>query len=493
MMNSLTGRLPSTIITDVQKATALRFRNPNDFVTPESLIIHEQRILDDEVLLDLCMQEYPGIILEAPHIPYIPKDIIDYFEKFRVIVLDYEVNTKTVVLGTIPEFKDDVIIIDDFQYRKKLVPLFFYVDVYQRQYGEPDFLAPLPTIDLLHFVYREAINMGASDITITTTSKGAKVYYNARKHIVPASRQINKDDVDTIAASLAAGAGSAMDSDVSDARPRYFSIDIDKQNRGRVVINKTYYGRLITIRVLPNKVLTETIENLNLNEPTCKFLREHFLSREKGLRLFIGETMSGKNTSILATLNELVHTGSYKIVSVEQPVEILVDGIEQINAETDEEFRLNADSLLRQNPDMVYFTEITARTSEAVMQQANTAKAVFSTIHANSISDVLFRLEDITHMSLDRLILTLQSCIYQELVRDDKLDKVFPYTRCVYFSDELKMKLYGQDIATIKSTLQEVENDWEMKYNSVNRGLVNNSVKKESNHVSGILQSNSHG
>lgn len=491
MMNSLTGRLPSTIITDVQKATQLRFKDPNAFRCAESLIIHEQHILDDEVLLDLCMQEYPGVILEAPHIPYIPRDIVDFFEEYRVVVLDYQVDTKTVILGTIPEFRNDKIIIDDYQYKKKLVPLYYYIDVYQRQYGEPDFLAPLPTVDLLHFVYREAISMKASDITITTTSKGAKVYYNARKRIVPASRQISQDDVDTIAASLAAGAGSAMDADLSDARPRYFSIDIDKQNRGRVVINKTYYGRLITIRILPNEVLTSTVEDLNLNAPTCKFLREHFLSKEKGLRLFIGETMSGKNTSILASLNELVNTGNYKIVSVEQPVEILVDGIEQINAETDEEFTLNADSLLRQNPDFVYFTEITARTSEAVMQQANTAKAVFSTIHANSISDVLFRLEDITHMSLDRLILTLQSCIYQELVRDDKLDKVFPYTRCVYFSDELKMKLYGKDIATIKSTLQEVENEWERQYNSINRGLVNNNIKRnQEKHVSGILQSN---
>ena len=211
---------------------------------------------------------------------------------------------------------------------------------------------------------------------------------------------------------------------------------------------------------------------MNLNPATCKFVRDYFISKEKGLRLYIGETMSGKNTSILASLNELVSEDRYKIVSVEQPVEILVDGIEQINAETDDEFTANADSLLRQNPDFVYFTEITARTASAIMQQANTAKAVFSTIHANSISDVLFRLEDITHMAVDRLILTLQSCIYQELVRVEELDRVFPYTRCLYFSDELKMRLYGQDIATIKSILQEEEDKWEKAYNSVNRGLM---------------------
>ena len=240
----------------------------------------------------------------------------------------------------------------------------------------------------------------------------------------------------------------------------HFAIDINKQNRGRVVVNKTYYGLLTTIRVLPNTLLNKRLEDLNIEPDTCEFIRETMLSSSKGLRLFIGETMSGKNTTILSALKELVDKDTYKIVSLEQPVEILVDGIEQINAETDEEFELNADSLLRQNPDIVYFTEITARTATAVMQQSNTAKAVFSTIHANSIAEVLFRLEDITQLPIDRIILTLHSCVYQELVRDDKTDTVKPYNRCVYFDDSLKLRLYGKSVAEIVGILREVENGW---------------------------------
>ena len=157
---------------------------------------------------------------------------------------------------------------------------------------------------------------------------------------------------------------------------------------------------------------------------------------------------------------ELVKRDTMKIVSLEQPVEILVDGIEQINAETDEEFELNADSLLRQNPDIVYFTEITARTGTTIMQQSNTSKAVFSSIHANSISEVLFRLQDITGMPLDRIILTLHSCVYQELVRDERTDTVKPFNRCVYFSSDLKMSLYGKPVAEIIGILQAEEARW---------------------------------
>ena len=217
---------------------------------------------------------------------------------------------------------------------------------------------------------------------------------------------------------------------------------------------------MITIRVLPNTVLNQSLEDLNIAPSTCTFIRETMLSPEKGLRLFIGETMSGKNTTILSALNELVKTDKFKIVSLEQPVEILVDGIEQINAETDEEFAMNADSLLRQNPDIVYFTEITARTANQIMQQSNTSKAVFSTIHANSIAEVLFRLQDITGLPLDRIILTLHSCVYQELVRDDKKDTVRPYNKCVYFDEDLKMRLYGKDVAEIIGILRGIENRW---------------------------------
>ena len=101
-------------------------------------------------------------------------------------------------------------------------------------------------------------------------------------------------------------------------------------------------------------------------------------------------------------------------------------------------------------------------TATAIMQQSNTAKAVFSSIHANSIADVLFRLEDITHMPIDRIILTLHSCVYQELVRDDRTDTVKPYNRCLYFSQDLKMQLYGKSVAEITGILSAEEDRWDL-------------------------------
>ena len=226
-------------------------------------------------------------------------------------------------------------------------------------------------------------------------------------------------------------------------------------------MNKVYHGWCITIRVLPDDYLSTTLEDLNLKPNACAFVRNVVLSPEKGLRLFIGETMSGKNTSILSGLMELVHEDKYKIVSVESPVEILVQGVIQIDAETEEQFAKNADSLLRQNPDIVYFTEITEKTAYSILKQANTSKAVFSSVHANSCADVVSRLMDITGADSDRVVQTLQSCVYQVLVRDEEKDMVFPVNRCVHFDDALKSKLYGQPLYEKHRIIKEVEDAWE--------------------------------
>ena len=459
MMMSLMGVISSIDGTEVDKKTDLRFKNRHDFVTPEALIIYEQNILDKDRLLEACQREY-NCTLTTPAVHYVPPEILAIVEKWRVIVIDYDVSTAVLTLGTIPEFKKDLkeILLDQYTIRAELIPIYYYVEYRPRQYSEPDFLAELPVADKWDFIVNEAVELGASDITITNSSHGALVYYNARKKKVKSNRAINREDVSVIA-HLLASSGNATLADES-PKPRFFAIDINKNNRGRVVINKTYYGLIVTIRVLPNAMLNKSLEQLNLKPKTCEFIRQTMLSQEKGLRLFIGETMSGKNTTILSALLEVVRKDLHKIVSLEQPVEILVDGIEQIQAETDEEFAENADSLLRQNPDIVYFTEITARTANAVMQQSNTAKAVFSSIHANSIAEVPFRLQDITQLPLDRIILTLHSCVYQELVRDDKLDRVIPYTRCVYFSEELKSLLYGKSVAEIIGILRGEENRW---------------------------------
>ena len=456
-MIGLVGVLSASNLALVRESTQLRFRDPSKFKTAESLIVYEQSLLDDAALLEVCSKEY-GIRLQAPEPRYIPRELVDAYIGLHCVPIVYDPRLSTVTVGVLPEATTVVPDVHNLTTVCVPVPLYYYVRLYTRYYGRPDFLFDLPAKDKLDMIIEEAINLRAADITITNVSEGALVYYNIRKKKVVSKRFILRDDVERFAELLAVQAGSPLSG--IDNRPRYLSVKLGMHHRGRVVLNRTYYGRAITIRVLSDDVLTETLEELNISPTSCEFIRSKMLSREKGLRLFIGETFSGKNTTILSALHELVATNKYKIVSIESPVETLVEGIEQINVETEEEYAQNSASLLRQNPDIVYITEITTYTAQDTIQTANTGKVVFSTIHANSISDVLSRLMDITGMSSDRLLLSMHSCVYQELVRDETTDTIKPINRCVYFSDELKMRLYGKPLGECKTILQEVESAW---------------------------------
>ena len=218
---------------------------------------------------------------------------------------------------------------------------------------------------------------------------------------------------------------------------------MNDEYRGRVVINPKFKGTSITIRLLPNATFDSRLEDCNLTKETIDFIRDELMSSEVGLRLFVGPTMSGKNTTALSILNEVVHNRDQKVVSVEMPVEQELRGVEQMNCEDDEEFDLVVSSLLRQNPDIIYVTEIGDKNANSVMKVCNTGKWVLSTIHANGVSDVFSRLEDITRLPVNRIIQVIHSIVFQELVRDEDTDTVRPKNRYVYLSQERKQRLYN--------------------------------------------------
>ena len=461
MMN-LQSLLCVTDQESVTSLTKLRFKQSVDLKTPEALILYEQRMLDNDKILELCTKTYVDygmhVDLKTPIAQYIQSDLLNKFAGYDCVPIQYSVALNTMLVGVLPEREKRLIIVDNINIHLVEVPLHYYVNLYTKYYGQPDFLLPIPITEKASLIINEAISLGASDITISSIASGASVYYNVRLKKVHSSRQLETGDVANLVELLSTRAGSTIDLDMHDSKPRYFGVSLDIHHRGRVVVNKTYYGYSMTIRVLSNEVMNVTLEDLNIRPNSATFIRSHMLDMsEPGLRVIVGATGSGKNTTTLAAISELVSTDKYKIISLEQPVEILVDGIEQINAETDEEFAMNADSLLRSNPDLLYFTEITARTAEAILQASNTGKVVFTSLHANSVSDVFSRLIDITGMSLDRLIITLQSCVFQRLVRDDERDSVYPENRCVHFTRELKYRLYGKSLADVKKIIEELE------------------------------------
>lgn len=406
-----------------------------DYVTIEDLV------KDDYDVLDLYNRdEYvPESILKACNSEDMLPVRVDIFDK-KILVI-YACKEE-------PSFE-----YDGFTITMQKVPCFVFFKKYLRVYGKHSDLLSIPARTLLDTICEEGISLKAADITISTDLNLGRVYYNVAKKQVYSNLMFGKDAVSNIIRILCLKSPY----DFTSRMPKDIGVTINEDYRGRVNICHKLGGFVITIRLLPNAYFDKTFEDLNLKPKTIDFINKYILSEEFGLRLIVGATMSGKNTTVLACLNNVIHSKPRKIVSVEMPVEQYLPGLEQIDCESTEEYNMAVNALLRQNPDYVYITEMSENTAAPAIRISNTGKVMLSTIHANSCADVFSRLQDITGLSMDKLIQATHCVLYQELVRDEEKDCVFPRNSMLYLDRERKKQLYGQPYGECLRLLEEWE------------------------------------
>lgn len=457
-MNSYVGVLNIEQQLQVKTLTKIRFKHAENYKTPEALILYEQGFLPEDIILKMCELEYE-MHLECPRLTNVDAGIIASFKgsvflPYRVDTMHNEIHCLVLPENfseILPEYMGYTIV-------KHLTPIYYYVRIYNYLYGEPEFLAELAVKDLLNLLTTEGINIGASDLHIVPKDNEAEVFFKVRKKKVYSKRRIKKSDIEEIIKLIAVESKAAFDQ--SDKSPKYMALSLDLHHRGRVVVNSTYYGRKATIRILSNDIFNTNLEELHLDGRTIDFIRKYYESDEKGLRLIVGPTSSGKNTTLAAVLHEKNASNEYIITSIENPIEIFLEHVEQIQADSEDEFIANAESLIRSDPDIIYLSEFTERSAKSIMKVVNTAKPVFSSIHANSIAGIISRIQDLTGLSYDRIIEQMHSVIFQELVRDDAKDKLFPVTHVMYFTKELKRSAYGKTYGEIVSILDDEEQRW---------------------------------
>lgn len=451
-MLQLNGLLDIDLLGEIKEYTEKRFIRSESYNEPEALSLYEQKIFPEEKIKSLC-EESSGVELHTPVIGYIPSDILNLFKGERAIPLSFSPMRNKIVCGTLVEFNEEEPCIAGYEVEMVNVPIYYYFREYVKLWGRHNDLLDIPAKNLFDIIIQEGISLGAADVTISSKGNNAEVYYNVRKKKVHSNRIIGAGDMADVIELICIE--NPMDNMTNN--PKYVGIDLTNEFRGRIVINPKFKGHTITIRYLPNKLFDKRLEDCNITPETIKFFREQFMSRDVGLRLIVGSTMSGKNTTALAILNEIVEQRDPKTVSVEMPVEQELNGVEQINCLDEEEFDKNVSSLLRQNPDVVYITEIGDFNANSIIRVANTGKWLMSTLHANSCIDVFSRLEDITELGIDRLIQVIHSIVYQELVRDEEKDIIYPRDRYIYLSPERKLALYNQDYAGKMRLLSEWE------------------------------------
>jgi type IV pilus assembly protein PilB len=185
----------------------------------------------------------------------------------------------------------------------------------------------------------------------------------------------------------------------------------------RIAISPVVWGEQVVIRLLDKTGTSLKLEDMGYKGRSLRTIREG-LKQSNGMILTSGPTGSGKSTSLYALLSE-IKDDSVNIVTLEDPVEYKMQGVNQIqvNADVGLTFASGLRSILRQDPDIVMVGEIRDReTAELAVQAALTGHLVFSTLHTNSAAGILPRLLD---MGIEPFLIasTVKTVIGQRLVR----------------------------------------------------------------------------
>lgn len=191
----------------------------------------------------------------------------------------------------------------------------------------------------------------------------------------------------------------------------------------RIAISPVVWGEQVVIRLLDKTGTSLKLEDMGYKGRALRTIREA-LKFPNGMILTSGPTGSGKSTSMYALIQEIMND-DINIVTLEDPVEYKMSGVNQIqvNADVGLTFAAGLRSILRQDPDVVMVGEIRDKeTAQLAVQAALTGHLVFSTLHTNSAAGILPRLLD---MGIEPFLIasTVRAVIGQRLVRrlnDDK-------------------------------------------------------------------------
>jgi type IV pilus assembly protein PilB len=163
----------------------------------------------------------------------------------------------------------------------------------------------------------------------------------------------------------------------------------------RVSVMPTVHGEKVVLRVLDKTNLSASIDKLGLDPETFKRFKGA-IDAPHGLILVTGPTGSGKTTTLYSALNEL-NNPIYNIITVEDPVEFQIPGINQVptKKEIGLTFANALRSILRQDPDIIMIGEIRdTETAEIAIEAALTGHQVLSTMHCNDAPGAIARLDD---------------------------------------------------------------------------------------------------
>lgn len=251
-----------------------------------------------------------------------------------------------------------------------------------------------PVVKIVNLILVQALKEKASDIHIEPFEKQLKLRYRVDGNLVEASSPPK-----ALQMPIASRVKILSGLDIAERRlPQdgRFRIRVSgKEVDLRVSILPTVHGEKIVIRLLDKGALSGSIDQLGMDESVLKGFKKA-VDAPHGMILVTGPTGSGKTTTLYSVLAEL-NNPEYNIVTVEDPIEYQVPGINQVAVKADIglTFAESLRSILRQDPDIVMIGEIRDNeTADIAVKAALTGHQVLSTLHTNDAAGAISRLDD---------------------------------------------------------------------------------------------------
>ncbi len=252
-----------------------------------------------------------------------------------------------------------------------------------------------PTVKLINLILSDAIKVRASDIHLEPREGNVDVRYRVDgdlKNIMKVPKNVHSKMIARI--KILANLDIAQDVKPQDGR-----INLLVQGRKvdfRISTIPTYYGEKVVARILDAAEAKTDMEKIGFNEKEANAFQKA-ITQPQGMVLVTGPTGSGKTSTLYAALN-YVKSETTNIVTIEDPVEFVNEGINQIqvNPARGVTFASGLRSILRQDPNVILIGEIRdLETAEIALKASITGHLVLSTLHTNSTIATISRLADI--------------------------------------------------------------------------------------------------
>ena len=296
-----------------------------------------------------------------------------------------------------------------------------------------------PVVKMIDRLFKNAIEMRASDIHIEPGETAIRIRYRIDGQL----QLVNNLDIDSLAPlvtriKILAGLNIAEKRIPQDGRimTKIGNKEIDLRVSLLPIVN----GEKVVIRILDRDNYKFGREQLGISKENLEKL-DRIINNPYGIMLVTGPTGSGKSTTLYTVLSEL-NKSNVNVVTVEDPVEYTLEGVNQVNVNSKAgmTFASGLRSILRQDPDIIMIGEIRdSETAEIAVRSAITGHFVLSTLHTNDAASSITRLVD---MGIEPFMVStsLVGVIAQRLVR-----RICPHCKQEYEASKAEKKMLGRD------------------------------------------------